>query len=146
MKIVVVKQAWAWLIVNGHKSIENRTWKTKYRGPLLIQASAHRITAKEYDHHADFAAERGVTLPPPEDLDAGGIVGMVYLVDCVTSDPSPWFEGPVGWKLTEAQVLPFTPCKGMLGIYTAPESLVEAMKRAMPSVRRHQLSLFERGV
>jgi hypothetical protein len=43
MKVLVVQQPWAWLIVNKHKDIENRTWKTKHRGPLLIQASAAAI-------------------------------------------------------------------------------------------------------
>jgi hypothetical protein len=29
MKVLVVRQPWAWLIVNGFKDIENRSWKTK---------------------------------------------------------------------------------------------------------------------
>jgi len=33
-----IRQPWAWLIVQGHKPIENRTWPTTYRGPLLIHA------------------------------------------------------------------------------------------------------------
>jgi len=32
-------QPWAWLIANGYKDIENRTWWTKFRGPFLIHAS-----------------------------------------------------------------------------------------------------------
>ena len=40
LKVIVVRQPWAWLIVNGFKDIENRSWKTRHRGPLLIQASA----------------------------------------------------------------------------------------------------------
>jgi hypothetical protein len=43
MKVIVIRQPWAWLIVNGFKDIENRSWATRYRGPLLIQASAHRL-------------------------------------------------------------------------------------------------------
>ena len=27
-----IRQPWAWLIVNGYKDIENRDWKTHYRG------------------------------------------------------------------------------------------------------------------
>ena len=33
MKILSVRQPWAWLIVAGHKDIENRKWRTSYRGP-----------------------------------------------------------------------------------------------------------------
>jgi hypothetical protein len=37
MKALSIKQPWAWLIVNGHKDIENRDWRSdnpglKYRG------------------------------------------------------------------------------------------------------------------
>ena len=39
MKALSIKQPWAWLIVNGYKDIENRTWKTNYRGTFLVHAS-----------------------------------------------------------------------------------------------------------
>lgn len=40
MKALSVKQPWASLIASGEKTIETRVWATKYRGPLLICASA----------------------------------------------------------------------------------------------------------
>lgn len=39
MKALSVKQPWASLLVSGQKTIECRTWKTSYRGPLLICSS-----------------------------------------------------------------------------------------------------------
>jgi len=39
MKALSVKQPWANLIASGLKTIETRTWKTKYRGDLLIVSS-----------------------------------------------------------------------------------------------------------
>lgn len=33
-----VRQPWAWAIISGGKTIENRSWTTPYRGPLLIHA------------------------------------------------------------------------------------------------------------
>jgi hypothetical protein len=39
MKVLTIKNPWAYLIVYCGKDIENRTWETKYRGPLLIHAS-----------------------------------------------------------------------------------------------------------
>jgi ASCH domain len=39
MKAPSIRQRWAWLIVNGHKDIENRAWPTKFRGRVLIHAS-----------------------------------------------------------------------------------------------------------
>src|SRR5690349_14501124 len=38
MKALSIRQPWAWLIVNGHKPVENRSWPTKYTGKLLIHA------------------------------------------------------------------------------------------------------------
>jgi len=32
MKALSILQPWAWLVVNGHKDIENRTWGTGFRG------------------------------------------------------------------------------------------------------------------
>ena len=39
MRIVSIKQPWATLIARGLKDVENRTWATRYRGPVLIHAS-----------------------------------------------------------------------------------------------------------
>lgn len=38
MKVLSIKPPWADLILDGIKDIENRTWKTSYRGPLLIHS------------------------------------------------------------------------------------------------------------
>ncbi len=40
MKALSIKQPWAHYIASGQKTIETRTWETKYRGPLLICAGA----------------------------------------------------------------------------------------------------------
>lgn len=37
-----VMQPWAQLIVDGHKTIETRTWKTPYRGELLLVSGLKR--------------------------------------------------------------------------------------------------------
>ena len=39
MKVITIKQPWASLIVSGLKNIENRTWKTNFRGRVLIHAA-----------------------------------------------------------------------------------------------------------
>jgi hypothetical protein len=38
VKALSIRQPWAWLIANGHKDIENRSWNTNYRGAFLIHA------------------------------------------------------------------------------------------------------------
>jgi ASCH domain len=127
MKVIVVRQPWAWLIANGYKDIENRTWKTRYRGPLLIQASANLPPRRELDEGRAFARRRGVRVP--EQLEQGGIVGMVQLDDCVTRSRSKWFEGPVGWVLSKPKRLRFTPLKGRLGLFDPPNSVLRRIKR-----------------
>jgi hypothetical protein len=39
MKCLSIQNPWAPLICAGVKDVENRTWKTDYRGPLLIHTS-----------------------------------------------------------------------------------------------------------
>jgi predicted transcriptional regulator len=39
MKVLSIKEPWASMILNGKKTIETRTWKTKYRGRILLHAS-----------------------------------------------------------------------------------------------------------
>lgn len=117
MKALSIRQPWAWLIVNGHKDIENRSWATKFRGPVLIHASKG-MTRDDYLACEIFCADiPGVKLPAYEDLQRGGIVGQVEIVDCVTSHPSPWFVGPVGIVMANARPRPFHPCKGALGFF-----------------------------
>ena len=38
MLALSIQQPWAWLIVNGHKGVENRDWDTRQRGDILIHA------------------------------------------------------------------------------------------------------------
>lgn len=39
-KTLSIKQPWAQLILTGRKALEMRTWRTAYRGELLITASS----------------------------------------------------------------------------------------------------------
>lgn len=40
MKVLTLKQPWATLVAEGIKKIEFRSWKTNYRGKILIHAGA----------------------------------------------------------------------------------------------------------
>ncbi len=44
IKSISIKEPYATWIMQGLKDIETRTWKTKYRGKLLIVASKHPKT------------------------------------------------------------------------------------------------------
>ena len=116
MKAISVRQPWAWLIVNGHKDIENRDWPTKFRGPVYIHASKG-MTRNEYEDAAAFARGLGVTVPPADQLERGGIVGAVHITDCVDDSGSRWFFGKFGFVLENATAIPFFPFRGQLGFF-----------------------------
>lgn len=134
MRALSIRQPWAWLIVQGHKPVENRDWSIKYRGPVLIHAGL-TLSRKHYeDLELDMAVRMRIGLPAYEDLQRGGVVGVAEIVDCVEQSDSPWFTGPFGFVLARARPLPFYPCKGQLGFFDVPaeavglsNELVEAM-------------------
>lgn len=49
MKAITIKQPWASLIAAGLKDIENRTWKTNFRGRVLIHAA--KVSVKMVGAH-----------------------------------------------------------------------------------------------
>jgi hypothetical protein len=40
IRCLAVRQPYAWAIMAGAKDIENRSWTTDYRGPIVLQASS----------------------------------------------------------------------------------------------------------
>jgi len=132
MKAISIQQPWAWLIVKGIKSIENRTWKCGYRGPLLIHAgktfdwNGYRwleenmsAIAGQIDEEFEVRTNirRTIWLCYETDEKFGGIVGSVDMVDCVEAHPSPFFCGPYGFVFNNAKELPFHPCRGYLNLF-----------------------------
>lgn len=119
MRALSIRQPWAWLIVNGHKPIENRTWTTSIRGEILIH------TGKAFEDQAlpgilrEFPHLRRVL---PEQYDLGGVVGVANLIGSVLESSSPWFVGPYGLLLQDARPLPFIPWRGELGFFDIPST------------------------
>lgn len=72
MKALSIIEPYASLIAEGKKHIETRSWRTSYRGPLLIHASATRIP-KEYTH----------LLNDVQNVHPGHIICCANLIDCV---------------------------------------------------------------
>lgn len=120
MKTLSIRQPWAWLIINGGKDIENRSWLTKYRGRLLVHASKG-MTKLEYAFAASFAKSIGVTVPPAAELQRGGVVGCVEVVDSVEQHSSPWYmPGNKAMVLRDPRALPFFSINGRLGLFDCP--------------------------
>lgn len=116
-----VRQPWAWLIVNGHKPFENREWSTRnpgrrFRGRFLVHASLG-MTRDEYAAGHAIASEHGIVLPAFDALERGGIVGEVDAMAWHDEPPDMPFAFTSGLELANGKLLPFTPCKGMLGFF-----------------------------
>lgn len=129
MPVLSIRQPWAWLIVNGHKDVENREWATRFRGPVLIHAGKTftRAYYEEVKEDLDFLfADHAPVLPAFDNIERGGVVGMATISDCVQRSDSLWFTGRFGFVLTDQRRLPFHPCAGKLGFFDAeiPASLL----------------------
>jgi len=138
MPVITIRQPWAHAILHFWKNVENRSWPTKHRGPILVHAGRAFVNKTI---RADIDAARLATmlsrpvdnlLPDavtPDELKAltGGIVGVVTIVDCVQNHPSPWaIPGHWHWVLADPKPIPFQACKGRLGIWRieTPERVV----------------------
>jgi hypothetical protein len=113
-----IRQPWAWLIVNGHKDVENREWITNYRGPILI----HSGKKLDEDFYPLGMPEAAKNTPSDDELPLGGIVGVAELIDCVGHSDSPWFFGTYGFIFKNARPLPLIQCRGQLGIFDIKEA------------------------
>ncbi len=112
MKALSLRQPWASLIADGRKTIETRTWRTRYRGPLAIHASAR----------------------PYADLPTGGIVAVAWLYGCRPMEEADedaaciaLYKGAHAWLLANVEPVALIPCKGMLGLWTPPTDIVQLL-------------------
>jgi len=101
MKALSIKQPWANMIASGKKTIETRTWRTNYRGPLLIVSS------------------RTPRIEP-----AGYALAVAELIDCrpMTKDDEEKaccqiYPRAQAWVLTNIRRIDPFPVNGKLGLY-----------------------------
>lgn len=77
MKVLTIKQPWASLIIEGYKKYEFRSWKTNYRGKILIHAGLS-LEKDMLERFKDYSL----------DYIKGVIIGEALLVDCIKIDKS----------------------------------------------------------
>jgi hypothetical protein len=121
VKALSIRQPWAWLILHAGKDIENRDWSPNnpglaFRGRFLIHAG---ISIEPIDDDLRAFVKHISVLDVPDNLPRGGIVGQAEIVNAVRHSTSPWFFGPYGLVLANAEPLPFRACRGMLGFFHA---------------------------
>lgn len=122
MKALSVKQPYASLIVEGEKTIEVRSWKTDYRGDILIISSARPAYKHEFD-----------------DMPNGVLVGVVELVDIVPLQKKHLYDaymdedlndadlvGQFAWILKNPRIYDsHLPVKGKLKLFEVPMHIDE---------------------
>lgn len=114
-----VRQPWAWAIIHGGKDIENRgrgAWSSRMVGRRIAIHASRGMTRDEYDSSRFI---RGISgkCPAAADLVRGGIIGAVTLTAIVCEHDSPWFFGPRGLVLTDAEPVDPIPATGQLGYF-----------------------------
>jgi hypothetical protein len=145
MKALSIHQPWAWAILHAGKRVENRTWQTHYRGPLLIHASKSRASHAALNN-ALWQSFCGQPLPAWTSLTTGALLGIVELVECLHLDQwhtarrrgdllaalwdeamlSPWAEGPWCWVLAKPRVFAEpVPWRGSQGLFEVEEMRLE---------------------
>jgi hypothetical protein len=129
---------WPWLILHGGKDVENREWRTNYRGPMYVHAGQAwqdlDLDAMLRDGGVDPAAIRRESDHPT------GIVGMVDLVDLCDSlhlganGCGRWAVPDVyHWRLADPR--PFdepVPCAGRQGLWWPSDELAERLAAVSP--------------
>ena len=73
MKVLTIKEPWASLIVQGFKKYEFRSWKTNYRGKILIHAGLSKENVEVFEEYN-------------LDISSGEIIGEAYITDCTLVD------------------------------------------------------------
>jgi hypothetical protein len=115
MKALTICNPYPEMILLGEKPMENRTWPTSYRGPLLIHAGLSRAWLDDYDERK-------------YNLTFGALVGQCTLVDCVRLSNLPAHlvghlhaNGPYCWLLEDIERFSTPiPWKGAQGLWDCP--------------------------
>ena len=125
MKALSIRQPWAYLIVNGIKDVENRTWHTDFRGRIYVHAGKSRS-----DIEGPIVEDLALRLDDQllgncllgmatDSFTLGAIIGEVDIVDCVWNHKSKWRA--IGqWQFVLANPVAYTqpiPCRGQLGFF-----------------------------
>lgn len=124
LRALSIRQPWVAAILYGPKRVENRTWKTNYRGPLVIHASTRRDQVWFSVPPLSLC-----DLPAPDRWVQGAHCGVVELVGIhhhrdgrCGENCRVWGEpGVYHWEF--AQVRRFetpVPARGYPGLFRAP--------------------------
>lgn len=133
MKALTIKQPWVHAIFHEGKDIENRTWKTSYRGWIAIHSAGQPRRGARYPG--------SLLAPDLSTLDYSAVCGVVRVMDIVTESDSPWFYRPedgstnFGWVLSDPLKLEYAiKCKGKLNLWNLPDEIARQIGSLLPNI------------
>lgn len=143
MKALTIKQPWATLIALGEKRIETRSWKTSYRGPILIHAGNQIDNfICHQEPYLKILNEHDIILS--SDLPTGEIIAKANLVDCIKMKDLVLSDDgePIASILEGEQVIAYNEFK--FGDYTPGRYawILEDVELIKPIPAKGQLSLW----
>ena len=121
MKVLTLKQPWATLVAEGIKKYEFRSWKTNYRGKILIHAGTG-IDKKELEKFRDlnleFPSKKILAEVEIEDcLELNGELNKKIIAEKNIAYGSKYRTG-YAWKLTNSKKINNDKeVKGQLGLW-----------------------------
>jgi hypothetical protein len=136
-----LRQPWAWLVVQGHKALENRVWHRRPPARFWVHASK-TMTRLDYVAATRVAREvdPALRLPTREELLFGGVVGLTACTGVLPyADPDlveqgllelrPWqMTGQYAYQLADMTPVPFVACKGALGFFRLPPDVLRELR------------------
>lgn len=128
MRILTLRQPWAWAVAGAGKRAENRSWRTHYRGPLAIHAGLAVDPAA-----IRWLRDRGVPAPDADAYVRGAIVAVCELTDCDAPQPAAlWDEGPWCWRLTDVREVAPLAYRGAQGLGVLPAEIAALLRSPRP--------------
>jgi hypothetical protein len=141
MRVLTIRQPYAWAVAVGAKPIENRSWDTAWRGPLAIHAGqrfernalAAEPMAGAIREWADAGTVRGV--PPWQQ--GGQVIAVADLVDVCSAARTGracrcgrWaLPDLLHWHLEDVVQIRPIPAKGKLGLWVPSPDLAAKVRR-----------------
>jgi hypothetical protein len=128
---LTVCQPWAWAIVEGHKTVENRRWTPHIESGSWIAIHAGKST-KWLDHGLRDLWSREIN-PCIVETEYGAIVGVVRYCGWVKPQEAHGKDrqfafGPYCWILRDPVAIDPVPCSGAQGIWTVDDSVMDRVE------------------
>ncbi|MGE7135989.1 hypothetical protein [Staphylococcus warneri] len=153
---LTIKQPWAFAIAEGFKTIENRSRRTNYRGPLLIHAGLtvdRNVSIVRYSRDAAIRFDQlggpgnfwdarthvpSAFYKPQPSLALSAVIATARLAGCHEETDgccAPWgLPGQWHWELADVQRLEQPiPKAGALGLWKPDADLMAALAVLPPS-------------